>query len=193
MAPLPVIADTFRVAANYDKLGQSAVNVMHFRTTTDNAQELGERIIDSWDGDQLATLSSDATLTSFDITPLDGVGATVTVNTPEDVIWSGSTGTESLPQVACIIKLTTALRGRSFRGRLYLPFTDESKQDDGNVAPSILGTVTTAWETFVADMLAGGAELVVASYKLEEANAVTSLLLEDKTATQRRRQARNRV
>jgi len=134
-----------------------------------------------------------ATIIAVDITPLDGVHATQTFipDTPGD--WHGGQGGDFAPQVAVMVKFQTANRGRSFRGRLFLPFTAEASIGQGHVTSGDLGATQTAWEDFADALIAVDLHLVVASYKLESAEDVTTVTVEGETGTQRRRQERNRT
>lgn len=58
---------------------------------------------------------------------------------------AGTNGTASMPNnVALALAFKTALRGRSFRGRIFLPGLTEGNVVDNTVQPAFI----TAWYTF---------------------------------------------
>jgi hypothetical protein len=64
----------------------------------------------------------------------------------------GAVATDTLPyQVALVCSLRTQYAGRSYRGRLYVPAITEAQ----NTAGRFTSTITSAFETYLADMLAG--------------------------------------
>jgi hypothetical protein len=114
---------------------------------------------------------------------------------PQFVVPWNVAGTASgapLPNaVAAMISWSTALRGRSFRGRSYLPGFTESVSD-GNSPDA--GTIT-ALEAFADDLIANygggsGPALGVASRKLGVLNPITARSVSAKWRTQRRRNGR---
>jgi hypothetical protein len=144
---------------------------------------------------------SGASIVTVDITPLDGTSATQSFTTGGGAAWSGSSGGEMIPQVAVLVKLQTSLRGRSNRGRVFLPMTAETAAGAGFVAGGEDVTITNAWTTFANALPADAttpADLVIASYDRRHAGAgahatnVTAITCELALATQRRRQTRLR-
>jgi hypothetical protein len=138
---------------------------------------------------------SSAAIGQFDITPLDGVSATKTYTPVTPSHWQGATGGDVSPQTAGILKFTTANRGRSHRGRMFMPFPAESQTAFGQYVDGTPTTAANAWNIFAAAMLANSPSfvLVVASYKLESAQVVTGIHGELSTGTQRRRNTRARI
>jgi hypothetical protein len=197
--PLPVINDTFRCALNWtmSDFAGSAENVMHVRAGVagKTAADIFEAIDDALQPSMFAAQYSNAFVQSVSITPLDGVSATVEFLTPGTGDWVGGSSGQPIPQQANLIKLSTGLRGRSFRGRLFLPWVAENATSNGSIGSSLATTITTAWTAFQTALQAdadGPYELVVASYKLASAHTVTAVGAEPETGTQRRRQSRNR-
>ena len=192
LVPLPVITDTFRVALNWTNGSRTAENVMHFRGPGDAAALMGD--LDSHVTREMWNATNQDTIwNTASITPLDGSSATSEF--PFGGASNANRGIQTgqpIPQSAAIVKLTTALRGRSFRGRLYLPDVAENIQDAGELLDTMVSTWQSAWDDFLADMSGAGFPLVVASYTLASAEDVTSVLCESQTGTQRRRQSRNR-
>jgi hypothetical protein len=197
MATLPVIANVFRCALNWTgPSGQAATNVIHIRdesgtaTVTDVANELNAAAVPNmW----LVTITT-AEVTDLAITPLDGIHATQHFAPGTPAHWTGQNGTLFAPACAACVKLTTGLRGRTHRGRVFLPFINQNVNTDGFIPSVDTGTMTTAWQDF-ADNLSGGAHNLsfgVASYKLAQFNIANGILVEQPLATQRRRQGRLR-
>jgi hypothetical protein len=192
--PLPTITDTFRCVLNWT--GQSwstnAVNVIHIRMPSADSGDVFTML----DGDVTSAMwghtENNIGVESVDITPLDGSSASENFPTGLPSKWKGAQtgGFDPVPQVAAIIKLGTALRGRSYRGRIYLPWPVENQILAGQLNSVTVGTMNSAWSTFLGAVIADLAELVVASYKNSTAEAVTSAECETFLGTVRRRQPR---
>lgn len=193
MAPLPVIADTFRTAWNWRIGSQNAVNVIHFfdDVGTQTAANLMTDITDNVTHDMWDSVVAFGRADDIDITPLDGVGATQTFPTTDVDKWRGAGGSEFAPAVATIVKLTSAERGKSKNGRIFLPFTAESKMVNGTLVSAT--AQTAAWVAFANAMIVDGWHLCVASYLLASQVPVANLAVESTLGTQRRRQTRLRV
>lgn len=192
MAPLPVIANVSRVALNWTSAGLPvATNVMHFFWDSGTPEELAvaiDGVVDANDDHLFGTVAG-ATVSSLDITPLDG--ETATLNWPTiSTNWIGSASGEPIPQVCALVKLGTPVRGRTARGRVYLPNTGEGATSEGNIAGATVSAGQDSWDQFIADLNTASCPLLVASYVEEGARPVTSVLFEARTATQRRRQKR---
>jgi hypothetical protein len=193
--PLPVIADVFRTTLNWTNVsvGTPAANVLHFKTSSSGKSE--QEVFDCLDAHVVQAMWDWAAVGSHvatvDIIKLDGASGTHTFTTGNPAKWSGGGTGEPLPQVAGLLKLQTGLRGRSKRGRIYIPFVGEGETLHGDMADADL--VGPAWTTF-ANAIASDATtptaLGVASYKNADWNQATSIVAEIRSATQRRRQHR---
>lgn len=192
MASLPVIANVYRVAFNWADAatGQTAVNVMHFNKSASNANAVVAAIDAAPNGDMFESIPNTAAALTCDVTPLDGSTGT-TSHTLVNYHGSGASG-EISPATAVEIKLTTGLRGRSYRGRVFLPLTREGAIANGFVVSGVLsaGNGADGWQDWVDDLAAASCNLVVASYKLAVDNAVVTAVMQSAVRTQRRRQAR---
>lgn len=192
---LPVIANVYRVALNWRDLdgSQTAENVIHvLGSTPDDPTAVRDIMQTEIQDNMLLSVAGQWKAETVSITPLDGTSATAEL--PLDN-WSGQAATgDYTPQEAAIVKLGTGFRGRSHRGRIFLPGTAESKSQNGFLTGTTPGDMTVAWATFQGNLEANvpSFQLVVASYKLRTALPVLSLLVENAVATQRRRQQRNR-
>lgn len=198
MATLPVIPDGFRVALNWSNSGGGyAVNVMHFVTLglDKTATQVWTNLNDKISANLWEYIGTTLSVATVDITPLDGLSATETFATGTPAKWTGKVNGDVIPQMAGVIKLTTPFRGRSARGRLYLPGICESQQNNGTLLNTSVATAQTAWTAFVAAVEADATTpmaMVVASYKNASAAAVTGVTVESKAGTQRRRMTRLR-
>src|SRR5262249_41995151 len=122
---------------------------------------------------------------------LDGSSATQSFTTGGPAKWKGTeTGEEVIAQMAMLVKIQTALRGRSHRGRIYLPWVSEGSQTAGVIGPTIVAAAQTAWTAFIAAMNTADAEVGVASYKHASWQPCTVAAVESFGGTQRRRQPR---
>lgn len=193
MAPLPEIADVYRVALNWQHsdYGWTATNVMHFRKSGGDASDVYDTLDSNVTAAMWEVAPEHAHIHSVDVTPLDGTGATYTGLTGDASKWSGPIASGlSTPQVCALVKLNTAKRGRSFRGRVYIPWASEQNVTAGQVDSANVTAAQAAWTAFIADMDGDSCQLVVASYVLASAEDVLTALYERDVATQRRRNQR---
>jgi hypothetical protein len=191
--PLPVIADVYRTALVWHNsfYSRDAVNVMHFRAPGGSAASVWTALDANVTAAMWGPSTVDDQVTTATITPLDGTSNSVVHNIATVARWSGAQTTgDIIPQVAALVKLTTAFRGRSHRGRLFIPFPAETKVSLGTLDGTVRTTANTAWSTFVTNMAAAGVHLCVASYKYASSSDVTGAVMENLLATQRRRQLR---
>lgn len=193
MPPLPVIADTYRVALNWRSatLGHAA-NVMHFRGAPGSAAGLYTSLNNRAIQNLWYCVSNTAVVDSVDITPLDGSSATIVNSTGAPAKWQGFAGTDSPPAVSAIVKLRTAKRGKSYRGRIFLPWVTESQQANGALDAAAVTAMQAAWILFRTNVATDGYTMVIASYLHATAELVTTSTVEGYTGTQRRRLARLR-
>jgi len=188
--PLPVIADVYRCAINWNAAGQHAVNVLHVSAPSSTENDVAAALSDAASPAMFDGVSESADAATVDIILLDGSAATVTLALTD---WVGSGGSDFIPGASGLVKLQTGLRGPRHRGRIYLPFAAESGQSDGRWTGDTLTAPQAAWEGFLASLVGAGMELVVASYAHADANPVTVVTWEPALATQRRRQTRVRL
>jgi len=192
MPPLPVIADVYRVALNWVDSGQVAVNVMHILRSGTTAAVIASSVDANVTAAMWGTVVNGASVNHIVVTPLDGASASYTLNTT-GAKWTGSGGVfDPCVQCAVMVKETTAFRGRSNRGRLYLPFTSENVSGGGVIASGTQTTVQNAWNAFLTAMVAAGSQPVVASYLHASQHPVVAYTVELAMGTQRRRQSRLR-
>lgn len=198
MPPLPVIADTFRCTFDWSNgAGQIAANVMHIRTHSSGSapSDIFELLQDTVVTNMWASCGAGTVIYQVDIIPLDGTTGTESFTTGSSGQWLGGGVGDVLPAVAVVVKLSTGLRGRSNRGRVFVPFTSEAGVTAGELNGGTQAIQQTAWESFVSGLESDGttpSSLVVASYKMSFATNVHSVLVETPLGTQRRRQGRLR-
>lgn len=195
--PLPVIADTIRVAVEgHAPNGHLWANVMHFRKsgilTFPGAVAVLDPILNSHyavnSGAGTAWLSNAGvgyTMDDIRYTPLDGSTATTVISHPH----SGAVGLDNLPaNVALVITLRTGLRGRSHRGRVYQNgFTEGANQSIGTPLAAAVTGVLTQWQNLLTALAGTGVSLVVASYKTLTATDVAAVTVDGIWDSQRRR------
>jgi hypothetical protein len=188
-----VIADTYRVAFNWTNTANSltATNVMHYHKAGSSAAAVAAIIDGLGTSAMFVGQPTSCSITQLVVTPLDGSGVSFPLTPSTPAHWTGSGGAvDFLPQVAIVIKLLTTKRGRSFRGRVFLPFASEGQVTDGAVVGSTKTSLNTAWIAFHTAATAAGLDWCVASYKLAQQNPVAAVACESATATQRRRMTR---
>jgi hypothetical protein len=193
VAPLPVIADTYRCAITWVNsfYSRSAVNVMHFYAPASSAAAVWTALDAHVTANMWGAATVDMQATQVQITPLDGSTNTV-IETPAAVAkWQGAQSTgDIVPQVAVIVKSVTSIRGRSHRGRIFLPYPAELKISLGLVDATVQSNTTSAWASFLTAMSAAAVHPTVASYKLASQSQITGYTCERMLATIRRRQIR---
>jgi len=194
MPPLPVIADVYRVVLKSQATsvlgGQTAVNVMHFKapgkTPTDVFNAFDTNVtLNMWQMQSPAWR-----VFEMDVQALDGTDPQHTFSPANVTKWNGATTGEIVPQTCSLIKLTTGVRGKSYQGRIYLPWASEGAQNAGQFTASLVTTCTNAWVQFANNMATAGVALGVASYRLAVWEQALAVKCENAVATQRRRLVR---
>ena len=194
MAPLPVIPDVVRVAFTWTNPAYTrhAVNVMHFNCVPTDIAHLRTTLEANVNALMWSQTPAASTITSLRFTPLDGMGSSLDFATSGGSKWAGNAGTgDTTPQVAAIVKLLTGIRGRSHRGRVFLPWVAEGNNTNGTfTSAAVVSAMQGAWTTFIAAMSTAAHDLQVTSYHLATSTDVQTCVVESQLATQRRRQPR---
>lgn len=188
MAPLPEIADTYRIALNWSVDNISNVFHVHADGQTPGgiATALeGNVTAGMWNGMPDATA-----ITHFDITPLFDSTATYTRSTDGSLKWKGNKVGEYTPAACAVVSLHTAFRGPANRGRAYLGPIAENSQANGFLTGPERAGIEASWNTFAAAWISDDMEMVVASYKHGTALTVVTCSVRPALGTQRRRQDR---
>jgi hypothetical protein len=198
--PLPIIADVFRTVFIWRDIdsGTNAINVMHISAPGATEEDVLDTVFASVatrGTAMFAALSGGCFVERVEVEKLDGTSARHSRNTAGATTphWQGQGSGGSIVAAAAIIKLSTALRGRSNRGRLYLPSVAESKYADGVLDTVAQTSMTTGWDAFANDLVADTMALGVASYRHANWHQAVGIVCESAVGTQRRRQNQLRV
>lgn len=195
MAPLPTIADVYRCALEWTNSADpsaSASNVIHVKKSGSNSAAVAAALEAAATPNMWRAQGTNAAVTRINITPLNGSGVTFPYTPTTPANWKGTqTSNTPLLQVANLIKLVTASRGRSFRGRVYLPWTDEQAVNAQKLDTGFASLISTAWIAFNTSLNTAGFPIQVASYTLAVSTPIAALASELEVATQRRRLVRN--
>lgn len=191
--PLPVISGVVRVTLNWtnSNVPEPAANVMHFST----ALTTGAAMFAAFDTglaanqDWIDSVSNTTKLTSIEFLPLDGITPTSEFTTGIDAYYTGSATGGPIPQAATTVTWQTDQRGRSKRGRTFLPHLGESAMDNGAIIGAVRSAMQTAWTGLLEDWAVAGLTPVVASYTLGSARPVESFVVRQRASTIRRRQS----
>jgi hypothetical protein len=192
---LPVIADVYRCAIESHLGDQHMANVIHVEEqTTTSATNIAQLVSEAWgaDGGFTQFQTSDYELDNVHVTKLDGSSLSIDHDFSTADHTSGTQSGASVPSnVALVVALGTGARGRSHRGRIYVPA----------VHVSFVSSPAAHWSsTFIANIVdrmdairgvlqgsTANADIVVASYKLAEAFPITSVVARRDFGTQRGR------
>jgi hypothetical protein len=201
------------VALNWKNVttGATAVNVMHFHGASVDPTGLNTAINAAVTTAMWGGLGTDSSVVQLTITPLDGTSATQ-IFTQSGSKWAGANGPgDYVPAVAGVISLRTAKRGPRYRGRIYIPFLQESVISGGRISAS-LTAAQAAWDAFRAAMNTASWPMHIATYGhslhrtktpgggyvltpvtwTADSTVVTAAVYEAALGTQRRRQTRLR-
>jgi hypothetical protein len=192
--PLPVIANTYRVAMMMvgveGALPPHTVNVIHVRTTMEDEEGIAATIFSSSaarEANLYAFQPTNYSLVDITVTKLDGTSGGVAVS------GAGGSGQQSddwVPQGAVVISLSTGGRGPQARGRIYLGPCSEGQQTAGVLYQPTADSCLSGWQGFQDDLASDNCELVVASYRHSVARSVSSIALHPLLRTMRRRATR---
>jgi hypothetical protein len=174
-APRPMINDLF---IHDDAGGHTGTDVYNALNT-------------NWTRGMITSVNSAAVVDKVITTKLDGTAASIDHSTGSPVKWTGNGGTDYILQGAQVVTLRTGFRGRSRRGRIYLPAIAEDNQLDGVILAANVTTAQTAWDTFLTAMKAAGYPLHVCSRLHSDSIEVVSVTVRGYLNTQRRRARRS--
>lgn len=164
---------------------------MHFSISSDDPVTLFNAFQTASASRPWFQTTSDSVIHSVDITPLDGVGMTESFATTGTLGWVGNAVSGDVaPQVAVICKFLTNKRGRSYRGRMFMPWAAENVISNGKLVPASLTAGQTAISSWWGALTTAGAILQVASYTHGTSEPVTAVQVESLLGTQRKRQFR---
>jgi hypothetical protein len=150
---LPVIADTYQVSIGYSYGSVStAANVLHANWFGGDAQTLADAVATAWWTSTAWPRIQSAFMAAGQIrvTPLDGTSTTAIANSSAFGVTSGqNSDPASSVAEALVVTQYTDVRGRSGRGRYYLPY----------VARAYRGSSGTSWDDGAGDIAAAYAQV----------------------------------
>jgi hypothetical protein len=117
-------------------------------------------------------------------------GSTFTYNTDQTAKWTGSGVGDTIPGQCAVLSMKTVERGPANRGRMYLGPVAEQAQVNGTLDTNQRNSWVAAWVLFGSQLIAAGAQHVVASYKNATALTVVNYAVRPAMGTMRRRQDR---
>lgn len=202
MAFVPV-PNGFLARVRYTLFDQLIENTLWFITADPPSEVLtpiASTVLDAWGDNVMPLLSQDLTLREVYVTDeseQNGGSATATFGTGP---LAGGVSNSGLPgNVALCVSFRTAQRGRSFRGRIYLPGLYETAVTGNQIGSTIATSLVNAVETAVAAVEALGAiHAVVSRYAngaprtTAVATPVVAYLATDLTVDSQRRRLTNR-
>lgn len=160
--------------------------------SSDSPEEIAEILADAWEAEINPSLTNVVTLTE------------VTVKFGPDVTgpsgsWSGAhqgnvSTSGASPAVTYLVKKGTAFGGRAGRGRMYVPGVPEAQVgSDGDLDDTWVANMTTGFSDWAAVAVANNLGLVLLHQPgspLATPTPITSLQVDGRVATQRRRNRR---
>jgi len=192
--PLPVVAGSFLVRLVWlnGSVQRPATNDMCFHD--DAGGHTGTDIYNAIDShvthDMWKTTSGDGVVDHVITTKLDGTAASVIHPTGTPAKWQGGEASQTIPQGCCVATIRTGFRGRSRRGRIFIPWIGEGAQDSGTLDGTKVAAQQAAWTTFFAAMLADGFPIHVLSKLHTDSVEATEVQIQSFLKTQRRRSRR---
>ena len=197
--PLPTIPNTWQVAQHLTQPGalHQFVNVFTVSTTgTDHTiADVAEKVAGAYAAELLPIIGSSVALGDTYVTPLDGSSGAVIVSTTHKGATGGHIGGNDMPDaLAYCISWRTLGRGRSHRGRTFLPGvrTDRvTSQADSPLTTAAITDLQTAGDGFLvalADVATAPVLLLeVLSRKLGSTSTVVATKANPHACLQRRR------
>jgi hypothetical protein len=165
MPALPVIAGSYLITQRLLEPNERHVfvNVMavHDATGGSSASSIAEKFAVSYSNHILPFMSNSVTMGDTSVLPLDGSSSTQTfITTADGNIGGHNTGTSLPYAVAMVLAWQTGLRGRSKRGRSFIPgvTTDMMLATGANgLTATQLTAMATGGNAFIAALLGGAA------------------------------------
>jgi len=186
---LPVIANVFRCTINGTAFGGvTPHNVFHVSAPAVDEAEVGAALVAACQDGQMACVKAGHEPASFTVLALDGTSAGQLISRdpgdPQMCLASG----DSLPELAAVLRITTARRGARGRGRLFLGPLVEDEVENGILdVTGDNGDIPAKWATFASELAGSGITMGIASYAHADFHAITGLALDQHVGTQRRR------
>jgi hypothetical protein len=200
MPALPVIPNGFLIAqqligspfADHPFINRFCVVC----TGSSDRAAIAEQFADSYADTLLSVISAAIQMGATEVTPLDGTSTTLTVNTAQVGTNGGHTVNIRFPWALALgTTWQSAQRGRSHRGRTYLPGVDgDMLIDEGTkfLKTTVTAALQAAATGFISDLVGGTPSLVlqVLSRHLGVATPVIGARANNAAVMQRRRYER---
>jgi hypothetical protein len=191
MAVPNVIANTVEVRCMFSNGGELAFNVLGFRKTGTQAVDqtlantVGTAIKGAWTS-HMAPVSA-TTCSLLRVGTRDLTQAHLPEFLDTGAAAPGTDVGDPLPsKVAFVITLRTALAGKSFRGRIYIPGATETSNTTGGVASAAYQAAALAYvQQIQTAMNAAGLQLAINSHAAERQTIVVTTFHNDGTTTVR--------
>jgi len=127
----------------YEMDGVPCQNTLHYSKVGGNAttaQAFCNQLVAAWEADVMPFLSSSLVLNSVILAGIETASDPVVFSPPAGT-GAGGEGGACLPnETAFCVSLHTALRGRSFRGRLFIPGVPELAREGINRVTALFAT-----------------------------------------------------
>lgn len=146
--------------------GQEVRNIFHVdpnEAITPTVMALVTDIFwDWWDASLQPTVTSDLSVYEFEAIDMTTASSPSFPDSRTPAV--GDVATDSVPNnVALVVTWLTGLRGRSFRGRTYIPGIAEATFTGSDVGSSNAAAYAGVYDDLLADLAIAGFDLVVAS------------------------------
>lgn len=172
--------------------GDVGVNVLHVLQETPTDFDEAEAIIikdlflnEWWDEykSSIADVVSLANVTVADASGVTGLSYEYGIGDP------GLAAATPLPyQLAACVSWRTAVNSRSGRGRTFVVgYNEAANTASAKIASAVIGELYAAAGNLIAQLVIADYRLVVYSRKLDQANEVTTVIVDDRWDVQRRR------
>lgn len=134
---------------------QRCQNVLHYSKaspwTVDHMEELAAGLIEKWETWLQPSVTSTLSLVSVGVADLSAQNAPAIEYTTGLPLAGEAESSPSLPNnVSCVFTKRTALRGRSYRGRIYHMGFVESQVTGNALIPSVTTALTSAYSQFMS-------------------------------------------
>jgi hypothetical protein len=188
--PPLVIPNAYRCAIASQFGGHPIVNVIGLLgSSSGSAGAAAAALKTAWEatGGPLKSLVTGVSMVSYTVTDLSSTSGAVAVLGSATV--SAATGSVSDRGASVLIKFMGGTRSRSSNGRIYYgPAGGNWTTTDGaTIAAGTVSSLTTMWSGFMSAMSTAGFPLCVLSRKTQSAHVVSSWVVTNTIATQRRR------
>lgn len=166
--PFVPVPNTVMVEAVYEWAGQTVENTMYFEATVGaptegSISDLLDNVRTVIETELLPLLSTGIQLVRMVgtlLTAIDALSVTLSVNPPA----AGGVPDEAMPNnVSYVVSFLTSQRGRSFRGRNYVPGLPQTAVTGNDITPGARTALLSFYETLAAAVVADEWLMVVVS------------------------------